>query len=71
MTEFEELAMQNILTWALRTQAHTKYENFNEMIKSYWNQTLNTNTEINPIQCDSDSKPFTEWETEYGKQPYA
>jgi hypothetical protein len=65
MTEFEELVLQDVLT-----QTSDKCEKLEDILNDYWNKMLNTDTDINPIQCDGDSEPFVEWETEYGKQPY-
>lgn len=61
MTEFEELVIQDIVTWAIKTKAHEKYENYNEMLKDYWNIMLNTDTTIDSMDCDGDSEPFMDW----------
>ena len=62
MTKLETMVMQDILSWAIVNEAHGKYENFNKMLKSYWNQMLNTDATINSMWCDGDSSPLTDWD---------
>lgn len=62
MTKLETMVMQDILSWAIVNEAHGKYENFNKMLKAYWNQMLNTDARINSMWCDGDSSPLTDWD---------
>lgn len=62
MTQLENLAMRDILSWAIVTQAHGKYDNFKEMLKGYWSAMLNTNANIDSMWCDGDSSPLTDWD---------
>lgn len=62
MTKLEELAIQDILSWAIINRAHGKFANFNEMLKFYWSEMLNTSANIDSMWCDGDSSPFTTWD---------
>lgn len=62
MTQIENLAMRDILSWAIANDAHGKYENFKAMLGAYWSETLNTNASIDSMWCDGDSSPLTDWD---------
>ena len=62
MTQIENLAIRDILSWAIANDAHCKYENFKALLEAYWSETLNTNTSIDSMWCDGDSSPLTDWD---------
>lgn len=62
MTKLEELAIQDILSWAIINKAHGKYDNFKEMLIDYWDKMLNTNANIDSMWCDGESSPLTDWD---------
>lgn len=62
MSELEELSMQDIISWAIINRAHDKFVNFNEMLKFYWSEMLNTNANVDSMWCDGDSSPLTDWD---------
>lgn len=71
MTEFDNLVMRDIMTWALQTKAYGKYENFAELVEGYWKDTLNTSSNLNAMEFDAFSNPLDDLNYDDGDQPYA